>query len=330
MDRRAARAWSLAAFLSAVPLVLFGGSVTTLGAGMAVEGWLVAEGHFLLFFPVEKWFRDTATFVEHTHRLFGMLVGLFAVLAVASNLRRPRERGMLPAALVALAAVCIQGTLGGFRVLANDPELAFLHGVCAQVVLAILGANALVQSGRLERTMQALPARASTGVRGASLAWGATGVVFLQIVLGARYRHALRADGTVLGHVFLAHMLVAVFVFAAVILASERLRRALRASTAELPAAARRLPGRMQALLGLQVALGVLAWMGYRPNSVGPLEIVFSIAHVLGGGLLLTLCLQAVLWTRVLPPAESAATGEAGVTAGEAEMTGEARAEGTA
>ena len=37
------------------------------------------HGHFsdfLLFFPLESWLRDTATFVEHTHRLFGVLVGL--------------------------------------------------------------------------------------------------------------------------------------------------------------------------------------------------------------------------------------------------------------
>ena len=44
---------ALASVVFAVPLVLFGGSVTTLGAGMAVDGWLVAEGHFLLFFPLE-------------------------------------------------------------------------------------------------------------------------------------------------------------------------------------------------------------------------------------------------------------------------------------
>ena len=131
--------------LSAVPLVLFGGSVTTLGAGMAVEGWLVAEGHFLLFFPIESWFRDTETFVEHTHRLFGVLVGLFAVLAVGAAFRSGSRRARV-VTTIALLCVVGQGAVGGFRVLEDAPELAFMHGVLAQGVFAMLGVCALVTS----------------------------------------------------------------------------------------------------------------------------------------------------------------------------------------
>ena len=69
-------AW--ATLLAALPLVLFGGTVTTLRAGMAIDGWFVLEpgrgDHFLLAYPLEKWLRDPGTFTEHTHRLFGVLV----------------------------------------------------------------------------------------------------------------------------------------------------------------------------------------------------------------------------------------------------------------
>ena len=158
---------AFACALCAVPLLLFGGSVTTLGAGMAVDGWLVAEGHFLLFFPAEKWFRDTATFVEHTHRLFGVLVGLCALACVACAWFGEERRNARLAALAALLAVCAQGALGGLRVLENDPGLAFLHGALAQLVFAILCVNAVLFSAgwRAERPRApAAPAEAG-GVR---------------------------------------------------------------------------------------------------------------------------------------------------------------------
>ena len=53
-------------------------------------------------------------------------------------------------------------------------------------------------------------------------------------------------------------------------------------------------PRRLHLLLGLQVTLGVLAWLGFRPDTVGPLEWTLTIAHVLGGGLLLAQ--TAVVW----------------------------------
>jgi len=301
-----------AAFLSALPLVLFGGSVTTLGAGMAVDGWLVAEGHFLLFFPVERWFRDVATFVEHTHRLFGVLTGLFVLagcaaawLAPAAVLRTAR-RGL---ALGALAAVVAQGTLGGLRVIEADGRLAFVHGALAQAVLAVLAANALVQ-GRGWR----LAAGFRAAARAPGLARGALGLVALvyaQVVLGACYRHALRPEPSALaGPFFLAHALAAAGVAAAVVVFSEGLRRRTRdlavdarAAARAAAAALRRIPGRLGGLLLAQLALGVLAWLGGRAvggpaGPVGPLEWSLSVAHVLVGGLLLAQVLVGSLWTR--------------------------------
>jgi cytochrome c oxidase assembly protein subunit 15 len=116
----AARAALLTA-VCAVPLVLFGGSVTTLGAGMAVDGWLIAEGHFLLFFPVEKWFRDTPTFVEHTHRLFGVLVGLCAGVRARARDSARGQRGASPARWWRCSRCAPRGTLGGLRVLRTIP-----------------------------------------------------------------------------------------------------------------------------------------------------------------------------------------------------------------
>ncbi|MEX1024583.1 MAG: COX15/CtaA family protein [Planctomycetota bacterium] len=277
------------AALFALPLVLFGGSVTTIGAGMAVEGWLVAEGHFLVFFPVDAWFRDVGTFVEHTHRLWGVLVGMACVLSVLCCWRA--GRGLGPA-LLALGMVLGQGALGGFRVLENSPQLAFLHGVFGQVTLAVLIGVAVVLSKR----WQAAPSGHDVPRRAGWTTLALTLVLVGQIVLGARYRHDLRPvpnDAAALG--LLLHMAGAVAVLVAVIVAAKALKsagRSLGADGAPLTGSAKRL----HALFGLQVVLGLLAWAGYRADSVGPLEWGLSIAHVLFGGLFLAQAAVAWLW----------------------------------
>jgi len=276
---------ALGAAGSAVPLVLFGGSVTTLGAGMAVQGWLIAEGHFLVFFPIDKWFRDLGTFVEHTHRLFGILVGLFLLAGLACAWRgRARERGW---ALATLIAVVGQGALGGFRVLENSPELAFVHGAVAQAVFALLCLNAYTQCSSATRSLT-LPAPVLAAARGLQpAAWLALGVLYVQVVLGAWYRHGLRPE-PVAGHMgrFALHALGAVLVLGALAYLVRR-GAELRASGAELPAGLERALTWLPRLLVVQILLGGLAWAGFRPGALGPAEWLLSIAHVFGGALLL-------------------------------------------
>ena len=289
---------AVATVLCAVPLVLFGGSVTTLGAGMAVEGWLIAEGHFLLLFPIESWLRDTGTFVEHTHRLFGVLVGLVALVTCAGAWLRA-SRGAALWASAALVAVCLQGALGGFRVLENSPQLAFLHGIFAQATFALMAAAAVVLSPRWRR--QAEAASLAGGERLGRIAAVATLVVFAQVALGAWYRHGLRPAAVEGVETRLAlHIAGAVLAFAAVAylaaatkaLATGALSAGREVEATLLRSRARRL----HALLGLQVLLGLFAWVGYRPAAIAPLEWFLSIAHVLGGALLLAQCFALVLW----------------------------------
>lgn len=291
-----AAAWpfrlALATALCAVPLVLFGGSVTTLGAGMAVEGWLVAEGHFLLFFPVDSWFRDTATFVEHTHRLFGVAVGLFAIGCLVATLVREDRRAAKLLSALALLAVCAQGAIGGFRVLENSPRLAFLHGALAQAVFALLCANAVFLSPAWRRGASGtLPEEAGRpGFR--RLAALAAAVVYAQIVLGAAYRHALRpVAGEASATLLAAHLAGAFLVFAVVGLFASR---ALRLGGEGVLG---RAPRRLAMLLGLQILLGLVAWVGYRPGAVGPFEWATSVAHVLVGGFLLAECVRDAMWS---------------------------------
>jgi cytochrome c oxidase assembly protein subunit 15 len=290
---------ALLAAVSAVPLFAFGGSVTSMEAGMAVQGWLNAEGHFLPFFPVEKWLRDPGTFVEHTHRLFGMLVGLFAVLCVVATFLSDERRAARWTALGALLAVCAQGALGGFRVLEDSPRLAFLHGALGQAVFALLFCAAAILSPayRAAGGARAASGDDSEGVDGGGLrrhALLALVLTYIQVALGAWYRHGLRptpaaGNETRLGLHFLGAFLV-LGVVAALI------GRLERTGEPRLAGAARWL----KVLLGAQLALGFAAWMAFRPGGTGTAELILSVAHVVCGALLLAQVAVAALWSRRL------------------------------
>ena len=293
------RRFAFAAAACAVPLFAFGGSVTTLEAGMAVEGWWNAEGHFLPLFPVEKWFRDPETFVEHTHRLFGMLVGLLSIAMVVATFRcdpRPRAKVLASAALL---AVCAQGTLGGFRVLENAPRLAFLHGVLGQAVFALLvGTAAYLSRGWIDA--RASKQERASSARGLTLA--ALLGCFAQVALGAWYRHGLRptpvADASTR---FELHLVGALVLFLLIAAASTALAKA---DSAPL----RRIARGLRVLLGVQLVLGIAAFAANAPEGVTAAELVLSVAHVVGGALLLAWCALGAMWARraLLPGAPEA------------------------
>lgn len=287
-------AW--ATLLAALPLVLFGSTVTTLRAGMAIDGWLVLEpgrgDHFLLAYPVEKWFRDVGTFTEHTHRLFGTLVGLLAIANVVSTLLVDRRRELVAASVAGLVAICGQGALGGFRVLENSQHLAFLHGSFAQAVFALLALNVVLASD----AWRSAPRGLAAGARAArGLGWFAVLAVYAQIVLGAWLRHTGQALPLVL------HVVGAFLSVATVVVAARAWKRAAGDAASRRPLARAAL--RAHALLGAQVLMGVgalvavLMLSGGFQGTVSTGEVVLATAHVLLGALLLAQCLAGVLWS---------------------------------
>lgn len=304
-------AW--ATLLAALPLVLLGGTVTTLRAGMAIDGWFVLEpgrgDHFLLAYPVEKWLRDAGTFSEHSHRLFGTLVGLLAIAHVAATLQWDRRRELVACAVAGLVAICGQGALGGFRVLENSQELAFLHGSFAQAVFALLCVNVVLASD----DWRALPRRRDDGARAArGLAWFAVLAVYGQSVLGAWLRHTGFALPLAL------HVLGAFAAVAAVVLAARKWKQVAGDDAGARPLA--RAARRAHALLGLQFLLGIGALLavtvlsGGFQGKVSTGEMVFATAHVLCGALLLAQCLAGALWSqRLLATAEESAHARGGL-----------------
>jgi cytochrome c oxidase assembly protein subunit 15 len=288
---------------AALPLILFGGSVTSLDAGMAIEGWLVvdsSQGERLLWlYPVEDWFRNLGQFVEHSHRMTGTLVGLLAIGAVVSA----NVQGVSPLArrmtATALFAVCAQGAVGGFRVLENSPELAFLHGALGHAVFACLVAAAVVTSPGWSSAERV----ASEGVDALrALATRTAVVVYLMIVSGAFLRHT--NDPMALA----VHLMLLFVVLASVVALLRQLMgfRETGAST-HLATCGRRL----RDILIAQVALGVLAlaavFIWYGPSATGVHDSILPTLHVLGGALLLGQCVASRLWVGRLLRAEAKA-----------------------
>lgn len=316
--REQARRWphrlALATLVAAIPLVVFGGTVTSLQAGMAIDGWLVVEpgrgDYFLLTYPVERWFRDVGTFVEHTHRLFGSLVGFLAIATVVATFVARLGAGARALSVTALLAVCAQGTLGGFRVLENSPELAFLHGAFGQAVFAVLAAQQVATSRRWRDTVPSACKHARPLER---LSLAAVGVVYATVFLGAWLRHTQTLLGLVL-HV------AGVIASAALVLAlASRLRAAAaaRAEGGSDRSVLRGVRARLLALLATQVALGLAAfWIVF--VAVGPdahevHQSILPTLHVLVGALLLAQTVAAAMWSRRVvctAPVKSAALGQ--------------------
>src|SRR5258708_36325011 len=96
----------LTACVALLPILL-GALVPTKDAAMAFPDWPSSDGHNMLFYP---WLKSAgAKFLEHAHRLAGIVIGLTSiVLAIIAFRREPRAwvRGL---AYTVLAAVVMQG-----------------------------------------------------------------------------------------------------------------------------------------------------------------------------------------------------------------------------
>ncbi|HUR28149.1 MAG TPA: COX15/CtaA family protein [Planctomycetota bacterium] len=288
---------SVATAVVAVLLVAMGGTVTTLRAGMAESNWINPDGYFLWTYPLDRYLGDKNVFVEHTHRLLGSIVGLLAIATAIATWFKEKRPIARTIAWLAVLAVCVQGLLGGLRVLENSPELAFVHGALAQAVFALLTATCLVLS---PRWVAAAPSacKSAGGLQRASSVGAA--LVFAQVTVGAWLRHS----GSDLA--LAVHTLLALFVLAAVVISGRRLRTTAqhaRDGGRDLSALLG-IKRRLHMLIGVQVVLGACAtfWIyevsgGMQaPVSVG--EAVFATAHVLVGALLLAQMVAAAMWSR--------------------------------
>lgn len=119
---------SLTCIVALLPIGM-GALVTTMKAGMAFADWPSSDGQNMLLYP---WFQDFRSnpdkFVEHGHRLAGVLIGCVAIaLAVAGWRSGPGWIRKYSVGI--LLAVIAQGLLGGARVLMDAQVMAMTHSL---------------------------------------------------------------------------------------------------------------------------------------------------------------------------------------------------------
>ncbi len=165
-----------------------GALVTSKNAGMAFRDWPTSDGQPMLSYP---WFQDFAhnwdKFLEHGHRLAGVLIGCW-VIALTGLVNWMDERGWVKGlAFGLLAAVIMQGVLGGFRVWLDERGLAMLHGFFAACVTALLATIVTVLS-RSWFTAADHPPATDLGLT-TPLAIGLLTLITGQYLLGGAIRH---------------------------------------------------------------------------------------------------------------------------------------------
>ena len=299
-------------------LVVAGGLVTSNGAGLSVPDWPNTFGQFMFSFPLSK--MVGGILYEHGHRLIATTVGgLTIVLAAWLWWKEPRV-WVKRLGLVALAAVIVQGVLGGLTVLLLLPApISVAHAGLAQLFFCLTVSLALFTSpgwrlapGAAQNASSSSPFAALAADRTLRrLTVITTAVVYVQILLGATMRHAwldgarvtrlaipdfplafgrlvppldLLATGQVAVH--FAHRVVAVIVLCLILAIAWHVRHWHR-SRGELarPAAL------LVALAVLQIALGGLTVLTGK-------DVVVNTAHVAIGSLVLVTSLVLALRTR--------------------------------
>lgn len=179
--------------LAAASLVLIaaGGLVTSTGSGLAVPDWPSTYGYSMFTFPPSK--MVGGILYEHGHRLIASGVGLLTIGLAVWLTAVDRRRWLRRLGWTALAAVVVQGLLGGMTVLYFlPPAISISHAGLAQLFFGLVTALALFTSrgwrARYGRDAAGERAIAADRVLGRLTAL-TPAVVYAQILVGATMRH---------------------------------------------------------------------------------------------------------------------------------------------
>src|SRR6267142_1248104 len=124
---------------------------------------------------------------EHTHRLMGSVVGLLSIVLAICAWKWEKRQWVRNLALAVLAAVILQGLLGGLRVVLIKLHLAIIHACFAQAFFCLTALMAMVTSRWWIESAPMDPGKWRS--RLVILGLIATGAIYTQLILGALMRH---------------------------------------------------------------------------------------------------------------------------------------------
>ncbi len=270
-----------------VLLIIAGALVTSNDAGLAVPDWPLSYGSWMP--PMVG-----GIFYEHGHRIIATVAGLLTIILAAwLQLREPRA-WVRKLGWAALGLVILQGVFGGITVLMRlPPPVSTTHATLAELYFVTILSIALFTSRWWQRDLPSLEDLGSPKLR--TLAMLTSAAVFLQLILGAAFRHG--------AFNLMPHEIGAVVVLAMSIVTG----RAVRKRFGNVPDL-RRWGVLLSAIVGTQFLLGLAAlWaVSVAQHAAQPTVTYVSITviHVLVGALTLaTSWMLTLTCFRLLRPA---------------------------
>ncbi len=275
-------------------LLIAGGLVTSNNAGLAVPDWPTSFGSLYKMPPMIGGVK-----FEHGHRMVAEFVGLLTIIVAVWTWVVDKRGWMRLLTAGAVLGVIVQGVIGGIGVREFlPPWVSTLHATFGQTMFCALAAIAVFTS----RSWLADPPERITRQEARPLirhSWMLIGFLYLQLVLGAAFRHVWTKLGPMgsnqwpvhkIVHSFLyPHMLNALFVAGLIAYVCMRiLTKHANISHLKLPAAW------LLLLLIAQVMLGFAAYFVRVVQGVNEVQptlalVGVTVAHLGTGALILAL-----------------------------------------
>ena len=122
-----------AALIASMVTVIMGGIVRVTGSGLGCPDWPLCYGNV-----IPPW--DLSAWIEYTHRLSAMSVGILTLIMVFSGTAKYGWGSrILKLAVTVLLLVLVQGAFGAFTVLSEiSPGVALVHTGIAMAIIGVL------------------------------------------------------------------------------------------------------------------------------------------------------------------------------------------------
>lgn len=276
---------------STLLLLVAGGLVTSNDAGLSVPDWPLSYGSVMP--PMVG-----GVFYEHGHRIIASTVGFLTIIMAIGVARRDERAWMRKLGWAALAMVVVQGVLGGVTVKFLLPKpISIAHASLAQLFFCTTVALAVFTSRWwMDPATAKLPFLDQTTPRLRTLSIGLFLAVFMQLLLGASFRHKALS---IVPHV--AWAMVVTFLSAWMVIAIRW--------NFEAAGVLRRLGSLLSAFLVIQLLLGGGAYWSRLASAEFPqplpIMVFFTVTHLAVGaatlGLVFMLLLCSFRLTQVDP-----------------------------
>lgn len=274
--------------------IKWGALVVSSGSGMAFLDWPLSRGSL---WPAGMTIFE---FVEHSHRVYGALLGFLAIVLAAWTNRVDPRPWLRKLTFWLVPLFLVQGLLGGLGVTLGQAGgithagMAIAHGVLGQVTLCVQVVVMFALSAAFDSRTEG-DAEAVRATR--KLSTVALCAVFVQLLIGAIFRHT-NVQGVLWVHITMA-LVVSVLILLAAAHASARF--------GDQAPGFRRTAVAFYTLLLAQLVLGFIAIavrrFKDRSSIEDPVQVLLVSTHVLVGASIFALATLLVVraWRNLVP-----------------------------